>query len=149
MNNNNTIIVIEKEEVIANTLRDIFDSLESENHIKVRHFNNAEEALGWFGNGDDQTSLIIIDYDLENINIADILKRFRIRNFLVDIIVAKNSINIDDTVVFGRHGANNYIEKPIDKVKLSNMCQAYIGQQDFLKKLDQWNRWDKVISSYL
>ncbi|HCT85667.1 MAG TPA: hypothetical protein DF296_10775 [Candidatus Margulisbacteria bacterium] len=136
----NKIFVVEPESVISDALRSICD-----NHIVT--INNVDRAIDWFGAGDEQVAIVVIDRDLPDSSGIKLLSHIRLRNPFVDIIMVTQTATIDDAVLFGQLGAFDYIEKPLNIDRLRELINRLTTTFDYARKFAYWEKWGKAVSA--
>lgn len=140
MGRTNNILVVEPGDVITKALESICD-----NHIVT--INNVDRAVEWFGPGDEQVAIVVIDRDLPDSSGTKLLSHIRLRNPFVDIIMVTPAATIDDAVLFGRLGAFDYIEKPINIDRLRDLLNRLLSTFEFKRKFAYWNKWGKAVAA--
>jgi serine/threonine protein kinase/ActR/RegA family two-component response regulator len=130
------ILVIDDDDALLTT---ICDWLNYEEHQTEPVGTGAE---GWRRMQSQEHELIILDWDLPDINGIDLLKRFRKSGGTVPIIMLTGRMSIDDKTAGLDSGADDYLVKPFHVKELSSRIKAVLrkSERTTLKPLGVENR---------
>jgi DNA-binding NtrC family response regulator len=107
-----SVLVVDDEKNIRRTIRMV---LEGEG-IEVLEAASAEEALE-IAKGEEPDA-IVLDVRLPGMTGLDALKRLRAQRDLVPIVMISGHASVSEAVDAVRHGANDFLEKPLDRDRL-------------------------------
>jgi two-component system, NtrC family, response regulator AtoC len=111
------ILVVDDSELICQQLSQLLAG--PNRRIKVAH--DGTEALEWLVDGN--FSLVLTDLKLPGIDGLELIREIRARNLPVDAIVMTGYASIDSAVEAMKLGAYDYLNKPIDPVRLEVLVE--------------------------
>jgi len=85
-------------------------------NYEVKVANNRDDALSLVAEFNPQ--LVLIDTQLDGSNSIDLLDQFIKRDSEVCCLVCTSSIDVDSAMTFMRHGAVDYLVKPLSQTEL-------------------------------
>lgn len=149
MANNNTILVIEPAEHLSLMIEELNTTLnlQGDQYLHVVQISKGERAIEWFGSGDDSTIAVFIDASIDDMSALEVLKQLSAHNFFVNIVMVSDQVSLDDAVQYGRYGAAANLLNPLNPEQVRQLVLSFTSGFDYLNRLKQWRRWDKVIFS--
>ncbi len=85
---------------------------------------------GWERASSQQYDLLILDWDLPDVNGIDILKRFRAMGGVTHVIMLTGRSSVDNKTQALDAGADDYLTKPFHVTELSARVRALLRRQD-------------------
>ncbi|GAB4205548.1 MAG: sigma-54 dependent transcriptional regulator [Sandaracinaceae bacterium] len=107
-----TVLVVDDEKNIRRTIRMV---LEGEG-IEVLEAGSAEDALGMLAQED--VDAVVLDVRLPGVTGVEALKRLRAQRDFVPVVMISGHASVSEAVDAVRHGANDFLEKPLDRDRL-------------------------------
>ncbi|MDD2851294.1 MAG: diguanylate cyclase [Desulfuromonadaceae bacterium] len=126
-----TILLIEDDHFF----RDMFSNLLQAEGYTVETADCGKSGLDMLANG--QYSLIIIDLVLPDISGLDILSRVRESHPTVDVIMVTGNANLESAVFALKHGARDYLVKPVNPDEFKHSVAQCIQQRHLLDENDE------------
>lgn len=117
-----TILVVEDEEMILDILTNILES----KGYKVLTARDGYEALQVYFEKKNEIALVISDLGLPKLNGADLLKKLKIINPLIKVIIASGHIETDTQSEMQKYGNIIFIQKPYTGWKVLNQVRTLI-----------------------
>lgn len=104
----NNVLIIEDDKELAHTLKDFFE----ENTLRVWHASSGEEGLSLYHK--EKPDLIVLDVILPHKSGFDVIAEIRDKDIATPIIMMTGTEVDENSQVKGfKHGAINYVQKPI------------------------------------
>jgi two-component system, NtrC family, nitrogen regulation response regulator NtrX len=135
-----TILVIDDEKSIRNTLKDV---LEYENHT-VELATNGSEGLELFEN--KPVDLVLCDIKMPEMDGIEVLEKLMEKSHEVPVIMISGHGNIDTAVDAIKKGAYDFIEKPLDLNRLLVTIRNAMERSDLVTETKVLKR--KVNKTY-
>lgn len=135
-----TILVIDDEKSIRNTLKDV---LEYENH-SVELATNGSEGLELFEN--KPVDLVLCDIKMPEMDGIEVLEKLMEKSHEIPVIMISGHGNIDTAVDAIKKGAYDFIEKPLDLNRLLVTIRNAMERSDLVTETKVLKR--KVNKTY-
>ncbi|MDP2209824.1 MAG: PAS domain S-box protein [Bacteroidota bacterium] len=119
---NETILVVEDEEMILDIVTNILES----KGYKVMTARDGYEALQVYIEKKNEIALVISDLGLPKLNGADLLKKLKEINPLIKVIIASGHIETDAQSEMQKYGNVNFMQKPYTVWKVLNQVRTLI-----------------------
>jgi two-component system NtrC family response regulator len=123
------ILVVDDSELVCQQLLQLL--AQDGRRIKVAH--DGTTALEWLV--ERNFSLVIIDLCLPGINGLDLIREIRARDLPVTSIVMTGHASIDTVVEAMKLGAYDYLQKPIDSVRLGVLVEQALEDRKLLDEV--------------
>ncbi|HEY6871926.1 MAG TPA: diguanylate cyclase [Geobacteraceae bacterium] len=110
--------------------REVFSDLLKEEGYLVDAASSGEEAMSLLAEGDYQ--VVITDLMLHDISGLDILSRVKDQDPSIDVIMVTGHANLETAVFALKHGARDYLTKPINHDELKHSVAQCFEQRRLL-----------------
>lgn len=126
----NKVLIIEDDDLLKNIIK---DRLQSENkyecYLAVTGTEGIKSALE---NGID---LVILDYELPDMNGDEVIKSLKKNDPLIEVIVISAYGSIDRAVQMMKYGAADFLTKPVNFERLTIIIHNIVEKQNLNKNL--------------
>ena len=95
--------------------------------------DNAMAALKYLREIPDKPDIIMLDFEMPQMNGIDLLKRLRAQNYEGKVVVVTSYANKATLMEFLKLKIDGYIAKPIDRQTLMNHLAKVLGRDDYSK----------------
>jgi DNA-binding NtrC family response regulator len=112
---------------------------------RVKDFDNGELCLNML---DENPSAILLDINMPGLSGLDILKRIRLANRDIPVMVVTNNDALNSAVEAMKIGAFDYMVKPVDKIRLKTNVERAIEMYTMVSKIQKLQGELKKTYSY-
>lgn len=103
----------------------------SENFEIILEANSAMTALKKLKESSDKPDILMIDFEMPQMNGIDLLKRIRAQNYEGKVVVVTSYADKNTLMEFLKLKVDGYIVKPIDRQTLMSHLAKVLGRNDF------------------
>jgi DNA-binding NtrC family response regulator len=112
---------------------------------QVKVFDNGELCLNML---DENPAAICLDINMSGLSGLEILKRIRLANRDIPVMVVTNNDTLDSAVEAMKIGAFDYMVKPVDKIRLQTNVERAIEMHTMVSKIQKLQGELKKTYSY-
>lgn len=112
-----------------NALREALTASLNVSGYQTSSANSAESALSMLGN-ENWPDMVISDIQMGNMSGIELLRNLRKKKANLPVIMMTAYGDVSDAVEAMRLGASDYLQKPFDAVKLTELVQSYLPKVD-------------------
>lgn len=120
------IIIVDDSKAIHSLLTDMLNKLEN---TKLTHLYNGNEAVNFVSNKSFKADLILLDWEMPELNGIDALSQIRKLHKEIPVIMVTSKNSMQDISEAMERGATDYIMKPFTKDILINKIQENKGKE--------------------
>ncbi len=124
------VMIVDDSSTIRITERKI---LLSESFEVVLEADGAMTALKKLKEATEKPDILMIDFEMPQMNGIDLLKRLRAQNYEGKVVVVTSYANKATLMEFLKLKIDGYIAKPIDRQTLMNHLAKVLGRDDYSK----------------
>ena len=130
---NLSVLIVDDEAELRKSVESILVNAMPEVTFTVTEASNGKEALEAFNNGD--FDLVLMDVRMPEMNGLDALKAMKESDPRTFVVIMTAHSNLSDAVTAIKEGAYDYVEKPVDPVRLSEIVRKSQEASEMISSL--------------
>lgn len=127
------VLIVDDENELRKSVASVLTSAMPEVHFRIREASNGKEALSLCESGSFE--LVLMDVRMPEMSGLEALAKIKARDPRVFVVIMTAHSNLQDAVAAIREGAYDYIEKPVQPEKLTQIVKKALETQEMVSHL--------------